>query len=170
MTVALLLAASSTLAQAPSASSVASVLDGAREGLRRPGGGVGSGLVGEAVSLLGHPDSFWRDDVGYGVVASCAYRKRLLKPEERRALVARLSANLRRGIGESGTNSVLLRSFSASTSRSWPRWSPPIQRSTTAAIGGSWTTPSPTCATSVTCAASSRGSAGSTRRPTPRTC
>ena len=46
-------------------------------------------------------------------MASCVYRKKLLKPEERRALVARLSANLRRGIGESGTDSVLLRSFSA---------------------------------------------------------
>jgi hypothetical protein len=72
-----------------------------------------AGLVGEAVSLLGSPDTEWRDDVGYGVVASCVYQKRLLRPEDRRQLVARLSANLRRGIGESGTDSVLLRSFSA---------------------------------------------------------
>jgi len=71
------------------------------------------GLVSEAVGLLGSPDTEWRDDVGYGVVAACAYQKRLLKPEERRELVARLSANLRRGIGEAGTDSVLLRSFSA---------------------------------------------------------
>jgi hypothetical protein len=46
-------------------------------------------------------------------VAACVHRKKLLEPEERRELVARLSANLRRGIGESGTDSVLLRSFSA---------------------------------------------------------
>ena len=78
-----------------------------------PAGETAAGLVGEAVSLLGSPDSEWRDDVGYNVVAACVYRKRLLQPEERRALVAALSANLRRGIGESGSDSVLLRSFSA---------------------------------------------------------
>ncbi len=71
------------------------------------------GLVSEAVSFLGSPDSAWRDDVGYGVVAACVYQNKLLKPEERRDLVARLSANLRRGIGETGTDSVLLRTFSA---------------------------------------------------------
>jgi hypothetical protein len=78
-----------------------------------PAGESASGLVREAVSLLGSPDSEWRDDVGYGVVASCVYRKKLLRPDERRALTAELSANLRRGIGESGTDSVLRRSFSA---------------------------------------------------------
>jgi hypothetical protein len=78
-----------------------------------PAGESAVGLVGEAVSLLGHTDSFWRDDVGYGVVATCVYQKKALAPEERRALVARLSENLRRGIGEAGTDAVLLRSFSA---------------------------------------------------------
>jgi hypothetical protein len=46
-------------------------------------------------------------------VASCVYQKKRLEPEERRELVGRLSANLRRGIGETGSDSVLLRSFSA---------------------------------------------------------
>lgn len=78
-----------------------------------PAGESAFGLVSEAVSLLGSPDTEWRDDVGYGVVAACVYQKRSLKPAERRELVARLSSNLARGIGESGTNSVLLRSFSA---------------------------------------------------------
>jgi hypothetical protein len=78
-----------------------------------PAGESAFGLVGEAVTLLGSPDAEWRDDVGYGVVATCAYQKKLLRPEERRELVRRLSANLRRGIGETGTDSVLLRSFSA---------------------------------------------------------
>jgi hypothetical protein len=71
------------------------------------------GLVSEAVSLLGSPDTEWRDDVGYGVVAACVYQRKVLTPEERRALVDTLCANLRRGIGETGTDSVLLRSFSA---------------------------------------------------------
>jgi hypothetical protein len=78
-----------------------------------PSGETAFGLVSEAVSLLGSPDSEWRDDVGYGVVAACVYQKKLLTPDERRALVTRLSENLRRGIGETGGDSVLLRSFSA---------------------------------------------------------
>jgi hypothetical protein len=78
-----------------------------------PAGESAFGLVGEAVARLGSPDTVWRDDVGYGVVAACVYEKKLLKPEERRELFGRLSANLRHGIGETGTDSVLLRSFSA---------------------------------------------------------
>ncbi len=78
-----------------------------------PAGESAFGLVSEATSFLGSPDSTWRDDVGYGVVAACVYQKKLLKPEERHELVARLSANLRRGIGERDTDSALLRSFSA---------------------------------------------------------
>jgi hypothetical protein len=78
-----------------------------------PAGETAFGLVDEAVSFLGSPDTEWRDDVGYGVVASCVCQKKRLTPGERRELVARLSDNLRRGIGESGTDSALLRSFSA---------------------------------------------------------
>jgi hypothetical protein len=78
-----------------------------------PVGETAFGLVSEAVSLLGSPDPEWRDDVGYVVVATCVYGQKRLRPEERRQLVRRLSANLRRGIGEIGNDSVLLRSFSA---------------------------------------------------------
>jgi hypothetical protein len=78
-----------------------------------PAGDSAFGLVSEAVSFLGSPDTEWRDDVGYGVVATCVHRKKLLKAEERRDLVGRLSGNLRRGIGETDTDTVLLRSFSA---------------------------------------------------------
>jgi hypothetical protein len=78
-----------------------------------PAGESAFGLVSEAVSFLGSPDTEWRDDVGYGVVVACVYQKRALKAPERRTLVAQLSGNLRRGIGETGTDSVLLRSFSA---------------------------------------------------------
>jgi hypothetical protein len=78
-----------------------------------PQGGSAIGLVSEAVSFLGSPDTEWRDDVGYGVVASCVYQKRLLTPGERRELVVLLSDNLRKGIGETDTDTVLLRSFSA---------------------------------------------------------
>jgi hypothetical protein len=78
-----------------------------------PPGESAAALVGDAVGLLGSRSSEWRDDVGYGVVASCVYQKRALTGAERRALVERLSANLRNGIGETGSDSVLLRSFSA---------------------------------------------------------
>jgi hypothetical protein len=78
-----------------------------------PPGESAFGLVSEAVSLLGSPDSRWRDDIGYGVVASCVYDRRALRAAERRALVARLVGNLRQEIGGTGTDSVLLRSFSA---------------------------------------------------------
>lgn len=78
-----------------------------------PAGESAAGLVNEAVSLVGSPDSEWRDDVGYSVVATCVYRKKRLEPEERRALVTLLSENLRRGIGETGNDDVLRRSFSA---------------------------------------------------------
>ena len=78
-----------------------------------PAGETASGLVSEAVSLLGSPDSEWRDDVGYGVVAD------LRLPEEAapaRGAPRRSSDALGEpaaGIGETGTDSVLLRSFSA---------------------------------------------------------
>ncbi len=74
-----------------------------------------AGLVHEALTLLGSTDPEWRDDVGYGVVSVCVYRKQRLGPAERRSLVEPLSLNLRKGIGESGNDSVLLRSFSALT-------------------------------------------------------
>ena len=61
-----------------------------------PEGESAFGLVSEAIGLLGSPDTAWRDDVGYGVVATCVYQKKRLGPEERRALVARLCANLLR--------------------------------------------------------------------------
>jgi hypothetical protein len=78
-----------------------------------PPGETAFGLVSEAVSLLGSPDSEWRDDVGYGVVARCVYGKKRLQPAERRELVARLSEGLRQGIGAAGDFGVLRRSFSA---------------------------------------------------------
>ena len=78
-----------------------------------PTGESAAGLVQEAIGHLGSPDPVWRDDIGYGVVAACVYRGQKLDANERRALVDALSANLKRGIGQIGDDSVLLRSFSA---------------------------------------------------------
>ena len=78
-----------------------------------PAGESAVGLVREAINLLGSPDPIWRDDVGYGVIVSCVYQKRLLDAGQRREIIDTLTGNLRRGIGEAGTDTVLLRSFSA---------------------------------------------------------
>jgi hypothetical protein len=78
-----------------------------------PAGETAAGLVREAIGLLGSPDPIWRDDVGYGVIVSCVYQKKLLDAGQRREIVDTLTGNLRRGIGEAGTDTVLLRSFSA---------------------------------------------------------
>lgn len=78
-----------------------------------PAGESAAGLVREAIGLLGSPDPVWRDDVGYGVIVSCVYQKKLLDAGQRREIVDTLTGNLQRGIGEVGTDSVLLRSFSA---------------------------------------------------------
>lgn len=78
-----------------------------------PVGETAAGLVREAIDLLGSPDPFWRDDVGYGVIVSCVYQKKLLDAGQRREIIDSLTGHLRRGIGEAGTDTVLLRSFSA---------------------------------------------------------
>jgi hypothetical protein len=78
-----------------------------------PKGESAAALVNEAVSFQGSREPFWRDDIGYQVVLQCVYRQRRLTPEERRALVEALAVNLRRAVGESNTDTVFLRSFSA---------------------------------------------------------
>ena len=78
-----------------------------------PKGESAAALVDEAVSFHGSRESFWRDDIGYGIVVRCVYKEHKLTPDERRRLVDALTVNLRRAVGESGTDTVLLRSFSA---------------------------------------------------------
>ena len=76
-----------------------------------------------------------------------------------------------RGVGETGTDSVLLRSFSAldlSILAALELEAPALDA---AGVPAARRTPrSPTCATSGTCAGSSRAWAGSTPRPTRPTC
>ncbi len=84
-----------------------------RQDCKVPKGQSAAALVDEAVALQSSRDAFWRDRVGYEVVVRCVFRERRLSPDERRKLVDTLVANLWRGIGESGTDTVFLRSFSA---------------------------------------------------------
>jgi hypothetical protein len=70
-------------------------------------------LVRGLSARLGSPDPEWRDDIAYSVLASWIYRQRVVPAPLLRELSAAWRGNLTRGIGESNTDSVLLRSFSA---------------------------------------------------------
>ena len=70
-------------------------------------------LLVEMNELLGSTDPVLRDDVAYSAAARWVYRKRLLSAAEERQLLELWRGNLAAGIGESGTDSVLRRSFSA---------------------------------------------------------
>lgn len=85
----------------------------AENGYAVPEGDSAAALLGELDTLLASPDPEMRDTFGYGIAANWIYKQRLLSDDELRSLVARLTRNLTKGIGGSGTDSVLLRSFSA---------------------------------------------------------
>lgn len=78
-----------------------------------PGGQSAAALLQELSALLGSRDTEERDEFGYGITARWVYVQELLSPEELVRLQTLWSANLGVGIGESGNDSVLLRSFSA---------------------------------------------------------
>ncbi|HET9372631.1 MAG TPA: DUF2785 domain-containing protein [Vicinamibacterales bacterium] len=70
-------------------------------------------LVRELSSLLGSPDPELRDDIAYSTLVSWIYRQKLVSVEQRRALVGEWIDNLSVGIGSTGSDDVLRRSFSA---------------------------------------------------------
>jgi hypothetical protein len=70
-------------------------------------------LIVEMNELVGSTDPVLRDDVAYGAAARWMYRKRLLTAEQQKEVLRMWTANLAKGIGERGTDSVFRRSFSA---------------------------------------------------------
>lgn len=70
-------------------------------------------LAHELSGLLGSPDPELRDDLAYSILTSWIYRRSLLSMTTLQSLTDEWRANLRSGIGEKDTNSVLRRSFSA---------------------------------------------------------
>jgi hypothetical protein len=72
-----------------------------------------SALAQELSQLLGSSDPELRDDLAYSILARWIARPNILQPPELQALADEWRANLKSGIGDSGTNSVLKRSFSA---------------------------------------------------------
>lgn len=70
-------------------------------------------LVQELSGYLASTDPALRDEIAYSISTHWMYVKRIVPLDVRHELVAQWSANLTRGIGEQGTDSVFLRSFSA---------------------------------------------------------
>jgi hypothetical protein len=84
-----------------------------RSGYKVPAGESPAALLRELSGYLGSPDPELRDGWVAGITEEWVYQQKLLAPAELRQLLALWSANLKVGLGESGTDSVLLRSFSA---------------------------------------------------------
>jgi uncharacterized protein DUF2785 len=70
-------------------------------------------LAHELGGLLGSPDPELRDDLAYSILLRWVYRPNILSTSTLISLTDEWRANLKSGLGESGTNSVLKRSFSA---------------------------------------------------------
>ena len=80
-----------------------------------PAGVTAQQLAPELLAGLGATDPELRDDLTLSILTSWIYQKKLLSPEDLRPMIRTLEANLRKGVGETGTDGVLLRSFSALT-------------------------------------------------------
>ena len=70
-------------------------------------------LAKELSGFLGLPDPELRDDLAYSILAVWITRQKMLSTEELVTLLEEWQANLRAGIGETGTDSIFKRSFSA---------------------------------------------------------
>jgi len=77
-----------------------------------PAGESPAALIQELSGYLGSPDRELRDDFAYSIPVQWIYRDKRLAPGELRGLLELWSANLEVSLGESGNDTVLLRSFS----------------------------------------------------------
>jgi len=77
-----------------------------------PQGESADALASELSTLLGSPDPELRDDLAYSILAHWIHRNDL-STATMASLTDEWTSNLQIGLGESGTNSVLKRSFSA---------------------------------------------------------
>ena len=70
-------------------------------------------LAHELSAMLASPDAELRDDLAYSILARWIYRRDTVSTPALLSLADEWRANLKSGLGEAGTNSVLKRSFSA---------------------------------------------------------
>jgi len=78
-----------------------------------PAGQEAFPLIEELSGYLGSPDSELRDDLTYSMVAVWIGRQKKLSAQQLVALTDEWQGSLRSGIGETGTDTVFKRSFSA---------------------------------------------------------
>src|SRR6266568_2039802 len=78
-----------------------------------PAGQEAFPLARELSGYLGSPDPELRDDLAYSMLAIWINRQKKFLPEELVTLLEEWQANLGAGIGETGTDSIFKRSFSA---------------------------------------------------------
>jgi hypothetical protein len=78
-----------------------------------PQGETADALAHELSALLASPDPELRDDLAYSILARWVYRPNILSTPTLISLTDEWRGNLKSGVGESGTDSVLKRSFSA---------------------------------------------------------
>jgi len=78
-----------------------------------PEGESPDALSHELSGLLASPDPELRDDLAYSILTRWIYRLKLLSQPALLSLTDEWRANLKDGLGEQGTSSVLKRSFSA---------------------------------------------------------
>lgn len=105
--------AAPALAQAPSPRDRASWLALASGGFTVPAGQRAVELLLEMNALLASPDPVLRDEVAYAAAERWILRDRLLAPEDLGRVTARWLANLDVGLGDTASDHVFLRSFSA---------------------------------------------------------
>ena len=85
----------------------------AQNGFAVPAGETPYGLLVQMDALLASPDPVLRDEVAYSAAAAWIVSRRLVGADDLRRLLAVWSANLDDGLGTSGDDRVLRRSFSA---------------------------------------------------------
>jgi len=78
-----------------------------------PAGQEAFPLARELSGYLGSPDPELRDDLAYSMLAIWINRQKKFSPEELVTLLEEWQASLRASIGETGTDSIFKRSFSA---------------------------------------------------------
>src|SRR5439155_931342 len=85
----------------------------ARNRFEVPAGESADALVLELSAFLGSPDPELRDDFAYSIAAAWIYRDRRVSEKVLHELLRAWSANLRVGLGGTGSDTLFLRAFSA---------------------------------------------------------
>jgi hypothetical protein len=70
-------------------------------------------LTNELLGYLASSDPELRDEFGFSILGNWIYVRHLYGPDRLRSMISSLNANLRVGLGETGTDAVFGRSFSA---------------------------------------------------------